>query len=281
MTVTEDRSSPIQRALSRRALIGGGAAAAGALAAVTSPLAQTATAGASTVLSPQHGGGRRRGAGDSALGFTAIAPNTADAVTVPPGYVAQVLIPWGDPIQPDGPAFKFDATNTAAEQAQQFGMSHDGMALFPLSRNRVLLAMNHEAVDSPAILFPSAPDYTNPETVLKGQNVHGVSISELELRSGTWRRVKSKYARRITPNTPMELTGPAAGHPLLQTAADPSGRRSLGTVNNCANGKTPLGDLPHLRGELQPVLRHDGDVHAHRTASALRRRQRRQPLVAR
>ena len=48
--------------------------------------------------------------GDSALGFTAIAANQDDVVTVPDGYVAQVLIPWGDPIAPGGPAFKFDGT---------------------------------------------------------------------------------------------------------------------------------------------------------------------------
>jgi len=37
------------------------------------------------------------------------------------------------------------------------------------------------------------------------------------------------------------LTGPAASHPLLQTAADPSGRQVLGTLNNCAHGVTPWG----------------------------------------
>jgi secreted PhoX family phosphatase len=39
----------------------------------------------------------------------------------------------------------------------------------------------------------------------------------------------------------MTLTGPAAGHPLLQTEADPTGTQVLGTINNCGAGRTPWG----------------------------------------
>jgi secreted PhoX family phosphatase len=39
----------------------------------------------------------------------------------------------------------------------------------------------------------------------------------------------------------MEITGPARGHPLLQTLFDPTGTNTLGTWNNCGCGRTPWG----------------------------------------
>ena len=176
--------------------------------------------------------------GSSALGFAAVAPSTSDDVVVPDGYRVQVLIPWGDPIVPGGPAFRFDGTNTAAQQAKQFGMGHDGMHFFPIDRRRGLLVVNHEAVDD-AIMFNAAPDFSDLETVRRHQAAHGVAVCELALQGGEWKVVASRRARRITPLTEMELTGPAAGSPGLRTPLDPSGRKVLGTVNNCANGATP------------------------------------------
>jgi uncharacterized protein len=51
----------------------------------------------------------------------------------------------------------------------------------------------------------------------------------------------SKFARRVTTDTPMTITGPAAGHPMMQTRLDPTGRTVRGTLNNCAHGYTPWG----------------------------------------
>jgi uncharacterized protein len=223
----------------RRSLIGGGVAA-GLATFLAGPAVSQAASHAAADPSPVSAG--LRGGSpwlNHGLGFTAVAPSTADEVVIPEGFVAQVLIPWGDPVVPDGPAFRFEG-NTAAEQAQQFGMGHDGMQFFPLYKRRGLLVVNHEAVDN-TIMFDAEPDWSDVETVLRSQNAHGVSVCEIELRHGQWSVVRSKKARRITANTPMELTGPAAGHPLLQTTADPQGTAVLGTVNNCADGATPWG----------------------------------------
>ena len=53
--------------------------------------------------------------------------------------------------------------------------------------------------------------------------------------------IDSIYNRRLFPNSPVQAVGPASGHKLLQTSADPKGRNLLGTWNNCGSCKTPWG----------------------------------------
>ena len=177
------------------------------------------------------------------LGFTAVPVSTADAIAVPPGYRAQALYAWGDPIGAASgqPAFKWDASNSAAEQELQAGMHHDAIELFPLSGNRALLAINHEYTDD-GLLHTDGMRTWTAEKVRKSQAAHGVAVIEVALEGNQWRVVRpSQYARRITAYTPIRISGPVAGSSALQTAADPSGRLALGTFNNCAGGRTPWG----------------------------------------
>ena len=165
---------------------------------------------------------------------------------VPEGYTARVLIAWGDPISA-GPAFRQDASNTADEQAQQWGMHNDGVVYFPIDGSRHgLLVQNHEYTDE-GLLFRDGVANWTAEKTSKALNAHGVSVIEIRKgqghgNDGEWRVVRpSKYARRITGQTPIQIGGPAAGDQRLRTSEDPSGRLVLGTLNNCAMGFTPWG----------------------------------------
>ncbi|WP_284618747.1 PhoX family protein [Aquabacterium humicola] len=185
------------------------------------------------------------------LGFKSVSASLEDAIRVPEGYTHQVLVPWGDPVGVAGamPAFKPDAGNSGAEQELQMGMHHDGVHYYPLDgARRGLLVMNHEYVDY-GLLYPDGDKTWHADKVRKAQAAHGVSVSEIAQRAdGSWQAVRpSRHARRITAATPMAVQGPAAGHPMMKTAADPQGRRVLGTLNNCASGKTPWGT--YLTGE--------------------------------
>ena len=187
----------------------------------------------------------------SRIGFKAMPIGLGDFIELPADYVATVLAPWGDAVGIAGnmPVYKPDASNTAQEQAVQMGMHHDGLVFFPLqgSSTHGLLAINHEYIDE-GLLFPDGFESMSADKVLKAQNAHGISVIEVQLGPKGWQMVRpSKWARRITANTPMSLTGPAAGHALMRTAADPQGARVLGTLNNCASSMTPWGT--YLSGE--------------------------------
>ncbi len=190
------------------------------------------------------------GLGARSLGFKSVPASSTDRVVVPPGYTATTLAPWGEAIGIAGnmPAFKFDASNTAAEQAVQMGMHHDGLNYYPLDGSRRgLLAVNQEYVDN-GLLFPDGQLTWNEEKVRKAQAAHGITVIEVELVDQRWQMVRpSRYARRITANTPFAIGGPGAGHSMMKTAADPAGRTVLGTIGNCASGMTPWGT--YLSGE--------------------------------
>jgi secreted PhoX family phosphatase len=179
------------------------------------------------------------------LGFTGVAASSFDGLAVPPEYDYSLLYKWGDPTGLAGalPAFKPDASNSADEQAVQAGMHHDGMHFFPLNTEgtRALLVMNHEYTDESLLHTDGVARWTL-EKVRKSQHAMGVSVIEVALGSQGWQQVlPSRHARRIHGNTPMRLSGPAAGTPLLRTALDLAGTTVRGTFANCAMGVTPWG----------------------------------------
>jgi secreted PhoX family phosphatase len=184
----------------------------------------------------------------SRLGFREVPVSDADTIVVPPGYFAEVLIPWGTPLFA-GVEWKDDASNTAAEQAMQVGFNHDGMHYFPLAEGalgnrRGLLVLNHEYTDDTQIYTVAqgsaiTNDAAGREKVAKALAAHGVTVVEVQQgRNGRWTHVVgSLFNRRITGTTPMNFSGPVAvDHPMLKSNNPP-----VGTLNNCAHGYTPWG----------------------------------------
>ena len=216
----------VERVVSRRGFLGGSVAF-GAAAFV-------ASAGVLRSLPARAASDR--------LGFEAVATNSLDTVTVPPGYNWHVVAKWGEPMWSNSIEFDQATRGSGESQELSFGDNNDGMALYA-HEGRSILTVNNEYVNRSIIYGGSGTGKPqNADDVRKGKAGHGVSVVEIAEKDGTWSIVKdSPYNRRITADTPMEITGPARGHDLLKTAADPEGTSSLGTWNNCGNGRTPWG----------------------------------------
>ena len=221
-----DFDDVVEAALSRRGFLSGvlafgsGAAVMGAGTLLSTTSAQAAT---------------------SRFGFTPIPIATDATIHVPEGYNWDLLISWGDPLFSDTPEFDHATGGDVASSERVFGENTDGMELFTIG-SRQVIAVNHEYVNTKINLPQSGGEVTSADDVLKLQNLQGVAVFEVAEGENGWSVVvDSPLNRRITHNTPMKIAGPAAGHDLLKTEADPEGMVALGTMNNCGAGKTPWG----------------------------------------
>jgi secreted PhoX family phosphatase len=196
-------------------------------------------------------------AGPSTLGFKELTIGHDETDHVAEGYEIQVLLRWGDPVVTDAPPFEI-GNLTAAAQERQFGYNNDFLGFHPLpygstSSEHGLLSVNHEYTNT-NLIFAGVGEgrgarlkSTRPQAEVE-LAAHGMSVVEIRRQGGQWQVVQgSRFNRRITGTTPMEVAGPAAGHARLKTNADPDGRRVLGTLNNCSAGVTPWGTV--LTGE--------------------------------
>ena len=162
---------------------------------------------------------------------------------MPQGYSWHVVVAWGDPMWSKGSRFNHTTRGSGASQELSFGDNNDGMAFFNVDGHS-LLAVNNEYVKSKNNLWESRKRSSGKmrTTCVKAKQATGSASWRFPKKWDRWSIVQdSSFNRRITADTPMEITGPARGHDLLKTAADPSGTQSLGTWNNCGNGHTPWG----------------------------------------
>jgi secreted PhoX family phosphatase len=193
------------------------------------------------------------------LAFAPITPSKADAVIVPDGYRADVVLRWGDSLFTGTDSIDAEtvaaggllAPEAAARQARQVGASCDGLGYFALADERAIICVNHET-PAPDVMFPGWTEARlsrelrrfaagNPQCVSYMQASVGVSVVEIE-RAGRWSlRTDSPFNRRITAHTPIQLAGPAAQHPLFRARTGDEPVTVNGTFNNCAGGTTPWG----------------------------------------
>ncbi|ELE5891632.1 PhoX family phosphatase [Vibrio fluvialis] len=218
-------SEMIEARLSRRRFLAGSAAVSAGAFLTLNPVAKAVAA------KPQS----------SLLNFEPVPASTADMVVVPKGYKATPLMSWGDPIFADAPAFDQSGKQDSRAQERQFGDNTDGMSFFPISDDRAVMAINNEYTNY-EYLFDHKGAAMTADDVRKAQAAVGVTVVEIVRKNGKWMIDREgQRNRRITANTPMEITGPAAGSEWLKTKADPKGTLALGTFNNCSNGQTPWG----------------------------------------
>jgi secreted PhoX family phosphatase len=218
-----------------------GALGAAAIAATATPLALAAASKAQAQTATRYR-------------FDELQAGVDDKHHVAAGYDADILIRWGDPVVAGAPVFD-PRKQSAAAQRQQFGYNCDFIGYFPMPgaanpSHHGLLAVNLEYTNE-ELMFPGLKRQDVKGVMFANMTkdlvdiemaAHGGAVIEVRRDNGKWRLVdNSKYGRRIDATTPMDITGPAAGDPRMRTTADPTGRRALGMINNCAGGVTPWG----------------------------------------
>ncbi|MEL6299156.1 MAG: PhoX family phosphatase [Pseudomonadota bacterium] len=218
----------VERALCRRGFIGGVLAFGSGAAAMSAGLFDTTSAIAQEAA--------------SRFAFKPIKAFTDGTVHVPEGYEWKVVARWGDPLFSSADGYDITEGGPTENSDKVFGENTDGMEAFAY-QGRQLIAINHEYVNRKTNLAKAQEGKPKDlGDVQKFQNLQGVSVMEIAETDSGWQVVKdSPFNRRITHRTPMKIVGPAAGHELLKTDADPTGTESLGTFNNCGSGKTPWG----------------------------------------
>jgi secreted PhoX family phosphatase len=210
----------------------------------------------------------------SVLGFNAVTKSILDQVVVPAGYTVKILHATGDRLSSSVAAY----SNTGSETddwSLRVGDHHDGMDIYYVDSNgrysatatsKAVLAMNHESSADSHLLHPRGQTSGGVNgkkfsqfgdwdvkarpglEVLKEINLHGISVVEVSLDSAgkpTAYVVDSALNRRITPQTVVDVQGPAAHltaiRAMFATRFDSTGATARGTLNNCGHGKTPWG----------------------------------------
>ena len=155
--------------------------------------------------------------------FRPIQPSTQDQLILPVGYKYDIVATWGEVLGNN----------------ERFGFNNDFTCYFGSNPNEGLLWVNHEYVGDLSIFVSgynpeSGVPRTKEQIGIEKYNLGGSVIHIRKDSGGNWRILKgSQYNRRITANTPIDLTGPASGDAAVGGVTE-----VIGTFANCSGGKT-------------------------------------------
>ncbi|HEX7891078.1 MAG TPA: PhoX family phosphatase [Ramlibacter sp.] len=237
----------LEQRLSRRNMLRVGVGSAGA--AVFGSLAACGGGGGGAAAAPAPAPATS-GPTPLKLSFAPVAKNKDDRVTVPAGYTASVLYALGDPLTSATPAYANDGSDTGFgdragdhhDGLEWFGLDAAGTARLATGSERGILGINHEATTDQFLHVAGVTANPRPPAEAdKEMEVHGLTFVEVRKAPGYAYQKDSAYNRRVTPLTPMELTGPVRGHALLKTKHSIAGTQTRGTINNCGASFTPWG----------------------------------------
>lgn len=229
----KDFSTILQARTSRRQLLQGAA-----LGAVASTLPLSFSGVSKTALASMKK--------DFSLPLPSVPKGLSNNLLMAQGYRAQTLMRWGDSLFSDAPFAPLSLT--AEIQKRSFGFNNDFIAYLPFdgSSDHGLLHVNHEYTNT-KLMFPGGREGNELDAhqIQVEMQAHGTSTLEVKKDDDQqWNVVLgSRFARRITATTPIRIAGPAAGSDRMKTKADPSGKKVLGTIGNCAGGVTPWGTV--------------------------------------
>ena len=217
----------------------------------------------------------------SVLKFTPVAKSLTDLVSVPAGYTARIMHATGDTMKTGVAAYSNAGTDDAESWANRVGDQHDGTEIFYIgsdgkskgsysytSVDKIVVAVNNESSAEGHYLHPLGqtsgtatgkkfdqfgtwPLGARPASEsIKEILSHGVTLVEVSLDGAgkpNGYNATSSLNRRITPETVMTVTGPAAElaslKAMMVTKFDTTGATTRGTLNNCGTGTTPWGTL--------------------------------------
>ena len=167
-----------------------------------------------------------RGAAPAGLGFTPIPPSTSDELLLAPEFRYHILVRKDDPI---GPRLRFGANN-------------DFNAFFPFDPSNPydgMLWTNHESPE-PFLLTNSnhkdPKDWKTREAILAEMESVGGALTRLYRGGdGEWKVDRADPRnRRFDANTRIPFVAPRPIH---------GATFALGTMGNCAGGRTPWGTV--------------------------------------